>query len=77
MCGIAGIIHRGELSNIGKEMTSMLLSMKHRGPDSSGYSLYGSPIQDEFVVRFKVAEQDDMHKGIRYSPQSQGAPRGG
>lgn len=64
MCGIAGIIHRGELSSIGKEMTSMLLSMKHRGPDSSGYSLYGSPNLEQFVVRFKVAEQDDMHKGF-------------
>jgi glutamate synthase domain-containing protein 1 len=64
MCGIAGIIHRGEVSEIGKEMTSMLLSMKHRGPDSSGYSLYGSPILDRFVVRFKVAEQEDMRKGF-------------
>lgn len=64
MCGIAGIIHRGKPSSIGKEMTSMLLSMKHRGPDSSGYSLYGSPILEQFVVRFKVAEQEDMHKGF-------------
>jgi methylamine---glutamate N-methyltransferase subunit A len=64
MCGIAGIIHRGELSNIGKEMTSMLLSMKHRGPDSSGYSLYGSATLDQFVVRFKVAEQEEMSKGF-------------
>ncbi len=64
MCGIAGIIHRGELGDIGKEMSSMLLSMKHRGPDSSGYSLYGSPTLDQFVVRFKVAEQEDMHKGF-------------
>lgn len=69
MCGIAGIIHRGELSNIGKEMTSMLLSMKHRGPDSSGYSLYGPPLQDEFVIRFKVAEQEDMHKGFEIHRQ--------
>lgn len=64
MCGIAGIIHRGKLSNIGSEMTSMLLSMKHRGPDSSGYSLYGSPNADELIVRFKVAEQEDMRKGF-------------
>jgi methylamine---glutamate N-methyltransferase subunit A len=64
MCGIAGIIHRGELSSIGKEMTSMLLSMKHRGPDSSGYSLYGAPTPDQYVVRFKVAEQEDMDKGF-------------
>src|SRR5215471_12528897 len=64
MCGIAGIIHRGKRVNIGSEMTSMLQSMKHRGPDSSGYAVYGSPAPGEFIVRFKVAEQEDMHKGF-------------
>jgi len=64
MCGIAGIIYRGKQSNIGGEMTAMLQSMKHRGPDSTGYAVYGPPAQDEFIVRFKVAEQEDMHKGF-------------
>ena len=64
MCGIAGIIHRGKKVNVGGEMTSMLQSMKHRGPDSSGYAVYGSPAPGEFIVRFKVAEQEDMHKGF-------------
>ena len=64
MCGIAGIFHRGGRVNIGYEMTSMLLSMKHRGPDSSGYALYGTPTPGEIVVRFKVAEQEDMYKGF-------------
>ena len=65
MCGIAGIIHRGGKSNIGGEMTSMLLSMKHRGPDSSGYAVYGGKAPGELIVRFKVAEQDDMRKGFQ------------
>ena len=44
MCGIAGCIHRGQGSgNIGHEMTAMLQSMKHRGPDSTGFALYGQP----------------------------------
>ena len=64
MCGIAGIIHRNGASDIGREMTAMLLSMKHRGPDSSGYGLYGAPQVDHFVVRFKVAEQEDMRAGL-------------
>ena len=63
MCGIAGIIYRGRASNVGGEMTSMLQSMKHRGPDSSGYAVYGSPAADQLVVRFKVAEQEDMRRG--------------
>jgi glutamate synthase domain-containing protein 1 len=38
--------------------------MKHRGPDSSGYAVYGSPVPGEFVIRFKVAEQEDMRRGF-------------
>lgn len=64
MCGIAGIIHRGKTVNIGGEMTAMLQSMKHRGPDSSGYAVYGLPSSGELVMRFKVAEQEDMHRGF-------------
>jgi glutamate synthase domain-containing protein 1 len=30
MCGIAGLIHRGTTGDIGKEMTAMLQSLKHR-----------------------------------------------
>ena len=43
MCGIAGIIHRGKSGDIGQEMTAMLQSLKHRGPDSTGFALYGEP----------------------------------
>lgn len=65
MCGIAGLIHRGKSGDIGTEMTSMLQSLKHRGPDSTGFALYGKPKDSELVMRFKVAEQEDMAKGFR------------
>ncbi len=64
MCGIAGLIHRDGSGNIGQEMTAMLQSLKHRGPDSTGYAIYGQPGRNEFVMRFKVAEQEDMNKGF-------------
>src|SRR3954453_21266348 len=64
MCGIAGIIHRGKAVNIGGEMTAMLQSMKHRGPDSTGFSVYGQPVAGELILRFKVAEQEDLHRGF-------------
>src|SRR5258706_965463 len=64
MCGIAGLIHRGKTGDIGREMTAMLQSLKHRGPDSTGYALYGKPHGKELVLRFKVAEQDEMAKGF-------------
>ena len=75
MCGIAGLIHRGKTSDIGAEMTSMLQSLKHRGPDSTGFALYGrggngsngnGGGDHQFVMRFNVAEQEDMrHIDIR------------
>ena len=71
MCGIAGLIHRGKTGNIGREMTSMLQSMKHRGPDSTGYSLYGKPHGKELLLRFKLAEQDEMRKGFDIHHQVQ------
>jgi hypothetical protein len=57
MCGIAGIIYRdGSEHAIGDEMTRMLQSMKHRGPDSTGYALYGSPGNGNLVMRYKLAD---------------------
>ena len=41
MCGIAGLIHRDGTTNIGKEMTAMLQCLRHRGPDSTGFAIYG------------------------------------
>ena len=63
MCGIAGLIHRGKQSNVGSQMTLMLQALKHRGPDSTGYAVYGEGKDDEFVMRVKVAEADDMSSG--------------
>src|SRR5688500_2621364 len=64
MFGIAGMSHRGSSVDIGREMTRMLQSLKHRGPDSTGYALYGMPSKNDLVLRFKVAEQEDMAKGF-------------
>jgi glutamate synthase domain-containing protein 1 len=69
MCGIAGLIHRGRSGDIGQEMTSMLQALKHRGPDSTGFALYGNPDPDRQVMRFKVAEQEDLAKGFRIHDQ--------
>lgn len=63
MCGIAGLIHKGKSANIGGQVTSMLQALKHRGPDSTGFAVYGKPTQGEFVLRFKAAEAEDMDSG--------------
>ncbi len=56
MCGIAGIIHKGKSTNVGGQMQKMLQSLKHRGPDSTGYALYGSGGSKNYILRFKVGE---------------------
>lgn len=44
-------------------MTAMLQALKHRGPDSTGYAVYGEPKDGDYVMRLKVAEAEDMHRG--------------
>jgi methylamine---glutamate N-methyltransferase subunit A len=60
MCGIAGIIYKNGngAHRIGRDMTRMLQSMKHRGPDSTGYALYRAPTHD-LVLRFKLGDSFD------------------
>ena len=56
MCGIAGIIYRDGTHDIGREMTRMLQSMKHRGPDSTGFALYRPPSNGSYAMRVKLAD---------------------
>jgi glutamate synthase domain-containing protein 1 len=60
MCGIAGVIYRDGNGDreVGLDMTRMLQSMKHRGPDSTGYALY-RPLTDGYVMRYKLADAND------------------
>jgi glutamate synthase domain-containing protein 1 len=57
MCGIAGIIYRDHDNGhrVGRDLTRMLQSMKHRGPDSTGFALYRAPTH-ELVLRVKLAD---------------------
>ncbi len=57
MCGIAGIIYRDGVHDVGHDMTRMLQSMKHRGPDSTGYALYRPDGDgDGLVMRYTLAD---------------------
>ena len=61
MCGIAGIIYKNGngAHRIGRDMTRMLQSMKHRGPDSTGVALYRAPTED-LILRVKLADASDL-----------------
>jgi methylamine---glutamate N-methyltransferase subunit A len=58
MCGIAGLIYKQRSGPVGSDMARMLQAMKHRGPDSTGYAVYGEP-GDLLVMRFKLADPTD------------------
>ena len=58
MCGIAGVINKKKTVNVGEQMGLMLQGLKHRGPDSTGYSMYGTPLKKGFVMRFKISENE-------------------
>ena len=68
MCGIAGILYKGSASadaRVGKALIDMLDGCQHRGPDSTGFAIYGVPGANHYVLRFKVAEQEDLESGFK------------
>ena len=63
MCGIAGLIYRDGARKLGAEMTAMLQALRHRGPDSTGFAMYGAPGPNEYVMRLQGGrEAEDMDK---------------
>ena len=67
MCGIAGIIYKNariEGAATGQSLISMLDGCQHRGPDSTGFALYGDTRPDRYRLRFFVDEGDDGRTSI-------------
>jgi len=70
MCGIAGVINRKKTVNVGEQMRLMLQGLKHRGPDSTGYAVYGTPLKKGFVMRFKISENEaEKVKAVVEAPE--------
>lgn len=61
MCGIAGIMFKGDRDTYetGKALISMLDGCQHRGPDSTGFALYGHASERRLRLRFLMGERDD------------------
>lgn len=66
MCGIAGILYKDTVDKapIGKALISMLDGCQHRGPDSTGFSLYYEPIPGQLRLRFIVGEGDEADEAV-------------
>lgn len=56
MCGISGRIIVGG-GPVGRDIVAMAACMRHRGPDSTGFAVYGPPRERGFVVRGFLADR--------------------
>ena len=61
MCGIAGIMFKngGGTDPAGRALIDMLAGCRHRGPDSTGFALYGDALDGELRLRFFVGEGEE------------------
>ena len=66
MCGIAGIMFKnGDDDNAtGRALIDMLDGCQHRGPDSTGFALYGDVRDGQLRLRFFVGEGDEAGKSV-------------
>lgn len=65
MCGIAGILYKGNQgdADVGKSLVSMLAGCQHRGEDSTGFAIYG-PTDDKLHLRFIISRDKDADTAI-------------
>ncbi len=62
MCGIAGVLYKQEgAHDIGKTLINMLDGCQHRGPDSTGFALYGDE-KEQLQLRFIVPTEEVSRK---------------
>ena len=66
MCGIAGIMykHLRDGAETGRSLIDMLDGCQHRGPDSTGFALYGETEEGTLRLRFLVEDETDKDAAI-------------
>lgn len=50
MCGIAGRILNAP-GNVGNDLVELMDAQEHRGADSTGFAIYGPPIENGYILR--------------------------
>ncbi len=66
MCGIAGIMFKnaGARGGTGRALIDMLDGCQHRGPDSTGFALYGEAVAGRLRLRFFVGNESEAPVAI-------------
>ena len=50
MCGIAGRI-LSKPGRVGHDLVELMDAQEHRGADSTGFAIYGTPLDEGLVIR--------------------------
>ena len=66
MCGIAGLLlkNTADQGGLGQALIDMLDGCQHRGPDSTGFALYGQPREGRLALRFLVGRGAEAEQAI-------------
>ncbi len=59
MCGIAGRILSSP-GNVGADLVTLMEAQRHRGADSTGFALYGEPLETGYVVRAMTFDRNRL-----------------
>lgn len=63
MCGISGRIRR-TAGPVGREIVELAARMRHRGPDSTGFAIYGTPRDSGLVIRASLGDRQHLQTAL-------------
>lgn len=64
MCGISGRV-RYDGGDVGADIVELAACMRHRGPDSTGFAIYGPRRDSGFVVRGYLADRTRLDQTLQ------------
>ena len=75
MCGIAGRILNAP-GQVGRDLVALMDAQEHRGADSTGFAVYGAPMEQGYVLRgmgFDKAQMDSDLEAFRHVLKDHGS----
>ena len=63
MCGIAGRI-LGKPGRVGNDLVELMDAQEHRGADSTGFAIYGTPLDEGLVIRGMGFDKNNLDKDV-------------
>ncbi len=64
MCGIAGRILTSP-GRVGDDLVKLMEAQRHRGADSTGFALYGEPLETGYIVRAMGNDRDRLSEDLQ------------